>query len=213
MRTTILFVLLVACGGADPKTASSSSSSRPDTHEDTPLPGVDHPEVGTVPELDPSNASTRQRKRMTVSQVRDSMEAITGGVRWGDGETSDWDSYAATLGVPDYQTRTTTDLTPSVLFQKILDDAAAHTCAQWLATPASTFHSIADPTSTTLDEVRSNVAGARWRIQGRPVDEDDPVVDAYVDVWAAVYRSTASTDEAWRTVCVALFTHPDFFMY
>jgi len=214
MRTSAaVFLLALGCGGDDLKTASTSTSSVDATPDDPTLPGVDHPAVGTIPELDTSNASTRQRKRMTVAQGRDSMESITGGVRWGDGDTSDWDAYAATLGVADYQTRTTTDLTPSVLFQKFLDDAAAHTCAQWLGAPDTTFHSVDDPSSTERSEVRSNVAGARWRIQGRPIDEDDPVVDAYVDLWAAVYRSTGTTDEAWHTVCVALFTHPDFFMY
>lgn len=212
-RLLILCALGMGCGGTDPKSTSGPPASDDPPPDSDALPGVDHPEVGTVPELEPSAPSTRQRKRMTVTQVRDSMEAITGGVRWGDRETSDWDSYAATLGVADYQTRTTTDLTPSVLFQKFLDDAAVQTCAQWLSEETTTFHRIDDPTSTELSEVRSNVAGARWRIQGRPLHDDDPIVEAYVDLWADVYRSTESTEEAWNTVCVALFTHPDFFMY
>ena len=204
--------LLVGCGGAEPKSASEPASD--DSPDSDDLPEVDTPSVGTVPDMpEEAGPATRKRKRMTIKQVRDSMESITGGVRWGEGELSDWDTYASTLGVADYQTRTSADLTPSVLFQKFLDDAAVQTCAQWLANPSSSFHHIDDPASTERSQVRANVSGARWRIQGRPIDEDDLIVDAYVDLWADVYRSTESTEEAWNTVCVALFTHPDFFMY
>ena len=39
------------------------------------------------------------------------------------------------------------------------------------------------------------------------------MIDDYVDLFATVYRRTDRTTEAWHTVCVAMFTHPAFFMY
>ena len=213
MRFTLpMCALLVGCGGTELKPATEPVDDPPPASDE--LPGVDTPPVGTVPDApEETSPATRKRKRMTIKQARDSMESITGGVRWSEGGLSDWDTYASTLGVADYQTRTAPDLTPSVLFQKFLDDAAVQTCAQWLAEPSSSFYRIDDPSVSDRSEIRANVAGARRHIQGRPIDEDDPIVDAYVDLWADVYRSTESTDEAWNTVCVALFTHPDFFMY
>jgi len=32
-------------------------------------------------------------------------------------------------------------------------------------------------------------------------------------LFVKVHQRTDSTDTAWTTVCVAMFTHPDFFMY
>jgi len=217
MRRLAACLLLVGCG-ADPTNKSATSDTPGTTHspgEDTPLPGVSDPEAGTVPDAPEAISHRRQKKRMTVAQVRDSMERITGGIVWGDGDgdDSDWDTYAATLGVADYQTRTTSDLTPSVLFQKFLDDAAAHTCAQWLEAPDSTFFEAGDPESTDRSIVQANVVGLRWQVQGRSRAEEAPVIDDYVDLFATVYRRSGTTTEAWHTVCVAMFTHPDFFMY
>lgn len=211
MNRWMMSGLLVLASCADPP-AENSPAPEPVPGEET-LPGVDQPEVGEVPEAEPEVSHARQKRRMTITQVRDSMTRISGGVAWGDGRTSDWDTYAATLGVADYQTRTSSDRTPSVLFQKFLDDAASQTCAGWIADPETTFFEIPDPTSTARDDVETNVLGLRWQIQGRPRTEDLAVTDDYVDLFATVYRRTDDTTEAWHTVCVAMFTHPAFFMY
>jgi hypothetical protein len=150
---------------------------------------------------------------MTVAQARDSMEQIAGGVPWGDEDDSDWDAYAETLGVADYQTRVESDLSPSVMFQKFLDDAAGATCAGWIAAEGSHFHTIDDPSSTDRADIRANITGLRWKIQGKSRDAADPIIDDYETLFVKVHQRTDSTDTAWTTVCVAMFTHPDFFMY
>jgi len=214
-------LVIGGCGGAESlKSPSMSGGDATDattgttgTTDEPTLPGVTESEVGSVPELISPESRVRQKKRMTVRQVRDSMERITGGIVWGSGDESDWDTYAATLGVADYQARTSSDRTPSVLFQKFLDDAAAHTCARWVAAPGSSFFEVDDPTSTERADVVANIEGLRWQIQGRPRTDDAPVIEDYVDLYATMVRRTASTSAAWNTVCVAMFTHPDFFMY
>lgn len=209
-RLLLLTVGLCACESEGPP-APSAAPVGPIPEET--LPGVTQPELGTVPPAEPDLEHARRKRRMTIAQVRDSMERISGGVAWGEAGASDWDTYAATLSVADYQTRTKSDRTPSVLFQKFLDDAAAQTCAGWMTAPQSTFFVVDDPQSVTLPDVRANIIGLRWQIQGRPLSEDAPVIDDYVDLFATVYRRTDRTAEAWHIVCVAMFTHPAFFMY
>lgn len=203
-RVAALLFLLGCEGGVD--------TGAPQEAE-VPLPEVSAPAVSDAPQAPAPAASGRQKKRMTVAQVRDSMERISGGVVWGQDGRSDWDSYAATLGVADYQLRTTSERSASVLFQKFLADAAAQTCEGWIDAHAGGFFSIDDPSTTAQEAVRENVQALRWRVQGRPRAEEVPVVDDYVDLFATVYRRSQRTEEAWHAVCVAMFTHPDFFLY
>lgn len=203
----ILFLAL-ACGGPDPVTKPPGH-----TEEPTVLPEVSVIGWGSVEEPPDPPTHTRQLKRMTVAQVRDSMERITDGISWGDERDSDWDVYAETLGVADYQLRVETDRSPSVMFQKFLDDAAGATCAGWIEMEDSQFHSIDDSSSLEKADVRTNIAGLRWKIQGKSRDSVDSIIDDYETLFVKVHQRTDSTDIAWTTVCVAMFTHPDFFMY
>jgi len=100
-----------------------------------------------------------------------------------------------------------------VMFQKFLDDAATSTCLGWLQAADSTFHSIDDPTSMERDDLRSNIVGLRWQIQGKAKDASVPIINDYEDLFILSYERTESIESAWQTVCVAMFTHPDFFMY
>lgn len=204
----MMWLLALACGGKDP-------APKPDAPSEPTIevPDAIESEWGDVVEPEPPVANTRQLKRMTVAQVRDSMERITGGIPWGGVGNSNWDDFAETLGVADYQLRVTSDRSPSLLFQKFLDDAAGETCAHWIEADGSTFHSIDDPSSTARSDIRDNIAGLRWQIQGRDRSSTDPVLDDYETLFTTVHARTASTDSAWVTVCVAMFTHPDFFMY
>jgi hypothetical protein len=151
---------------------------------------------------------------MTVAQVRDSMERITGGVAWGTSETSNWDRYADTLGVPDYQLRVEADRSPSVMFQKFLDDAATETCAAWVVGEGERpFFPAGMPDPTDRTALVAQVAALRAAIQGRPLTEHTAVVDDAVALFTTVHQRTDDSPLAWQTVCVALFTHPDFFLY
>lgn len=203
--------LLWGCAGGDATSDGDPGVQAPS--EDPGIPSVTDPEVGTVPGLGSTPQNARKKRRMTVAQVRDSMVQITGGVTWGDDDQSTWDTYGATLGVADYQTRTSNDRTPSVLFMKFLDDAAVQTCLGWIADTDGSFFEMEDPGSVDRDAVRENIVGLRWQIQGRPRGADDPLVDDYLDLFATVYRRTGAPPDAWHAVCVGMFTHPDFFMY
>ena len=189
-------------GGAD--TASVTAPT---------LPEVGEMEVGEG-EITPSGAiNARILKRMTVPQVRDSMVRISGGVHWGDEDESNWDAYAETLGVADYQLRVENDRSPSVMFQKFLDDAATASCLGWIQAPDTTFFSAEDPTSVERADLVANIVGLRWQIQGKAKDSTALIVADYEALFVKTHQRTESLDAAWQTVCVAMFTHPDFFMY
>ena len=83
---------LIACGS----TEKESSKIEVLPQEETPIEVVDE-EVGQEDLEEATLVSGRVMKRMTVAQIRDSMEQITG-TRWG-GNTSKWDTYSDSLGV------------------------------------------------------------------------------------------------------------------
>ena len=99
------------------------------------------------------------------------------------------------------------------MFQKFLDDAASETCRRWILGEGGVFPSIDDPESTVQADIRANVLGLRWKIQGKARVDGDPIIDDYVTLFTSVRARTDSSDDAWGTVCQAMFTHPDFFMY
>jgi hypothetical protein len=177
-------------------------------------PSVEETVVGEGEEGTPEEAKpTRQLKRMSVAQVRDSMERISGGVPWGSETTSKWDEYSGTLGVADYQLRVESDRSPSTMYQKFLDDAAVETCLGWIQAENSSFFTMADPQSTTRVEVQENIIDLRWQIQGKRHDPSARIIADYEALFFKVHQRTDSTVSSWQAVCVAMFTHPDFFMY
>lgn len=202
--------LMLACSSGTKEVRTIDS---PTPEEEPPvLPGVGETDWGEV-DVEPAVPEhTRQLKRMTIRQVRDSMEQISGGIIWG-GSSSTWDDQFDTLGVADYQLRVESDREPSVMFQKFLDDAASETCRRWILGEGGVFHSIDDPESTVQADIRANVLGLRWKIQGKARVDGDPIIDDYVTLFTSVRARTDSSDDAWGTVCQAMFTHPDFFMY
>ena len=73
----------------------------------------------------------RKMKRMTIIQISNAMKRVSGGIQWG-GNNSLWEEYSDILGVPDYQNSQDEDRSPSIMFQKFLDDAATYTCQNWI---------------------------------------------------------------------------------
>lgn len=206
----MIFLVWLACSTADPVGKGSEPVPTP-TPED--LPEVTESELGEVVIDRTEDPPRRQLKRMTVAQARDSMVQISGEIPWGDSDESNWDVYADTLGVADYQLRVESDRSASVMFQKFLDDAATATCTGWVAASESTFFSIEDPTSMERADVRANIVGLRWQIQGKAKDAAAPIIDDYEQLFFTAHERAGERETAWLTVCVAMFTHPDFFMY
>jgi len=78
--------------------------------------------------VDPNAPLDRPLRRMHVDQLQASIERVTGGIRWTDGDDDLLEELAGTLGRPDYLEVTHEDLEPGLVFQKFLDDAAIAVC-------------------------------------------------------------------------------------
>ena len=218
-QKSILFVLFIGCSEKS-ITEPSHRARRP--QEDTMVepeeeePSLSSNERGEA-ELYPEEDDTyRNKKRMRIEHIKDSMILVSGGVDWIVDNTDMWENYSATLGVPDFQSRVLEDRSVSVMFQKFLEDAATHTCEQWIAQEVSgterLFFSEIEP-----GELDANKSVSIWsRYVAKYTAEapaNDPMIDALIDLHFTVVQRTNSVERAWNTVCVGLFTHPDFYMY
>ena len=134
-----------------------------------------------------------------------------------------WQALAPTLGRPDFLTSTEEDLTPSLLFEKFLGDAARKTCtdlfAREAATPAAQrvfFVGVnPDERSTALgSRLDANLQRLLLRFHGR--DTRQPGTEGALDGWRWLWLSVEhleSPRSAWMATCVALIEHPDFYTY
>ena len=225
----ILIHLFFACN-TEEKAAEINNISQPSSPESEQEEIIEEPDQETAasPEINgetigegqlyPSNEEPyRNKKRMSVAQIQASMEKVSGGITWKSNNQFLWEKYSRTLGVPDYQQSVTEDLSPSIMFQKFLDDAAVHTCTNWINNEINNgerlFFSEIEPTDTDAVKTRLNIAYLQQRIHGQRIDPDAAIIDAYVEMHELVMQRTSNLQSAWKTVCVGFFTHPDFYIY
>ena len=183
------------------------SAEDPSTVEETVVGEAD---------LEPSEtAESRARMRMTIGQLQASMKHITG-VDWMSGNKVLWEEYSTSLGVPDYQETVNEDLSANVIFQKFLQDASIYSCQEWiehdgLEGPYAFFVDTYDEGNPAT--VSDNVRYLRKLVHGYFSETDDPMIQSLEDLYTLVYQRTQDPTMTWNTVCVALFTHPDFYTY
>ena len=75
------------------------------------------------------------------------------------------------------------------------------------------FFSEIEPDELDLEKIRLNMVSLRRRFHGQITSVDEPIVGSLVDLHYTVVQRSDSLEQAWISVCIALFTHPDFFMY
>lgn len=197
-------------------TTPSSETADPEI-PDSELNNLEGESLGEGSLYPDDEAPHRRKKRMRVVQLQASMSRISGGVEWKNGNKKMWEEYSSTLGVPDYQQSVTEDLSPSIMFQKFLDDAAVYTCTRWIDEEYQgeqrLFFSEIEPGDLDSTKIRQNMVALRQHIHGRDLDADAPIIDSFVELHQLVMQRTADVKSAWTTVCVGFFTHPDFYMY
>ena len=168
----------------------------------------------------------RGRRRMDIDQLDASIQRVTGGIAWtesGAGSDNLFEELSATLGKPNYIDSTQEDLTVSLLFQKFLGDAARSVCSELITQEQSAaaqdrvllVH--ADPETTPSTDTAAIAANLRYlllRYHGEDLPEGDPRVTPWTWLFESSFHvSDGDTMAAWRAVCVALITHPDFYSY
>ncbi len=228
MRVWIGFVVLslMGCGAAE----SEISPPVPPTHQlvgamepmpapvlYTSAPVVKEPagEGALLPPPVP-----RTRVRMHIDQLENSMADVLGGLKW---ETnaghSKWRPHYTALGVPDYMNSVREIIDPTLLFDKLLGDAARDLCPQLLTKEKGlpqaervflTEVELTDTLVTSPTLVETNLSLLLLKFHGRYI----PAGDERLTPWKTLFGNTASltesTEDAWTAVCVALLVHPEF---
>ena len=203
-------VLLVACsGGSDGK-----------------LPPVSVEPTDEVP-VTPARPASREWRRMDIDQLKASIARVSGGIRWIENDATGQpfdvlDSLAGSLGKPDFLNSNTEDLEPGLLFQKFLDDAASAVCTSWVAREQQQARSqrllvsqaeFSDTPTSAPAAIEANMRALLLRFHGMSVGPGDATLTPWLGLFQKVWQGQGSTSAAWRTVCIALFIHPDFYTF
>lgn len=186
-------------------------------------PGTD---VDLTPRPPAPEAPHRERRRMDLDQLDATIRTVTGGIGWtenrGGRDVNLFSELAQTLGKPDYLQITDEDLEPSAMFQKFLDDAARSVCRDLVDAEASRptaekvffVHAAAvDTLSGSRESVQANLQYLLLRFHGRKLAADAPEMEPWTWLMQSAEHVTDDQAEVWRTLCVGLMTHPDFYTY
>ncbi len=178
------------------------------------------------PAVRPPEDPTRSRRRMDIDQLDTSIRSVTGGIGWtemnGQTEVNLFESLASTLGKPDYLEITDEDLEPTAMFQKFLDDASRSVCDKLMSAEQSrstaerTFFLHAEATDSLAErpeQVKANLQYLLLRFHGKKVAVDGPQMEPWTWLVQSAEHVGAEAPEVWRTVCVGLLIHPDFYTY
>lgn len=210
----MIALLLLACGGPEPV---APSPTVPD-----PLPPA-HGSVDPLAEAPLPEAAVPPRawRRMDIDQLDAAIRVATGGIGWDENGESQLQDLAPTLGVPDFISTTVEDLTPGLLFQKFLDDAANAVCDELIDREAPgpaenvflVHATVNDTFARNPAAIEDNLAYLLLRFHGRQVAPGDPAMQRWVWLYEGAEHVSGDPSVAWRTVCVGLLTHPDFYTY
>jgi hypothetical protein len=192
-----------------------------------PPPVVDQLDPSAESNLYPDppaiNDGIRNRRRMDLDQLEASIATATGGIYWGMSEGDrKFSELAQTLGKPDYLDVTTEDLSPSMLFQKFLGDAARDICHQLIVRELDTPSedriflveaSESDTSATDSQAIESNLRYLLARFHSQPLESGSDLLAPWIWLFDSSVHVTDDPASAWRTVCVGLITHPNFYSY
>lgn len=197
---------------------------QPDPPPEAPSIGSD--ESAGTPAAPPTRLPGRDYRRMDVDQLRAAIAQATGGRTWTEtrgGRTYDrLQELESTLGKPDYIQSTIEDLSPALLFQKFLGDAAANVCDDLIreegrAAMDERVFLVGVEATTSWEEdpiaVEANLRRQLLRFHGHDVEPEDDALDRWVWLHRTTEQVTGDPVRAWRTVCIGLITHPDFYTY
>ena len=224
MNTRLMLALAFAfaCAKAEPGAVGPTPIEPAVVAPKTPVPGELVPGVVTpietpAPEKDPME---RGRRRLDLDQLEQAIFDATG-VRWtiqrNGSEVRRFEELAETLGKPDYANTTNEDLSPSIMFQRFLDDAARDVCRTLLenertASPRR-FFIHADRNDRSGPRIEQNLGALLLRFHGRTYAAGSDGLRAWTGLFTEAEAEVGDPEIAWTTVCVGLLTHPDFYTF
>ncbi len=211
----LVVALGIALAGCSQQTLEAPPEpSTPELGEFTPVDGGDLAEEGQA---------GRDFRRMDIDQLSASIERVTGHAwtREVGGEDVDrFEELAPTLGVPDYIEVVSDPLSPSLLFQKFLDDAALDVCprlvqddlersdgTRWLIRHVQPSDTAESP------DMQRTLKDALLRFHGKAVADESQELAEWVFLMRSLNEVASQPQTRWESLCVALITHPDFYLY
>jgi hypothetical protein len=216
-RSISSFVALAALLGCS---SSKSAEPTPKPAELMPVP-ENHPPTQALPDPELSGGHVgRAPRRITVSQLRASIET-TAGRQW-----SQIDRLSASLGQADYALVNAESAEANLVFAKFLEDGAREVClaaaqadidqpdaAQRVLSPRvpasiKELNKIDDP---AIDD---NLVYLSTRFWGQPLSE--PELGTWRDSFkkiASIAETGKKRREGWGAMCIALMTDPRFLTY
>lgn len=210
MRRTLLLLTTLSCSLGCTSTLDAPSAPQTEvwTHAE---PGA--PEPGALlpsPDLDGKAA-----RRMTVDQLRRSIPALFDGITWTiqtrAGAVNGFDALASTLGEADYIRTTQSNLDPSPLFAKFMDDMAASVCRQAIERDRAG----AEPKLIVAHEdVKANLRFLRLKLHAVHVPEGESAgLEDLEALYETIHARSGDPEQAWWGVCIAMLTAPEMLAY
>jgi hypothetical protein len=155
---------------------------------------------------------------MNLDQLESAFMEVSGGLTWTEprngGEVSLFQELSATLGKPDFIQITTEVLEPTALFQKFLDDAARQVCQKMVLRdterPSDALLVTRASDSAAVD---AHLRHLILRFHSRVLAADSRDLAQWRWLFDSLTRMTDGPAQSWHGICVALFTHPDFYTY
>lgn len=232
-----LLTLTIACQGEtttkDLKPSDDKNTASPDKKlfdkqwtEDGMKGHARVEEIGKGQLAPTTLVDTRLRRRLDIDQLDAALKRVTGGIGWterrGNRDVNLFNDLAESLGKPDYIDSTQEDLEVSLIFQKFLGDAARSSCTKLIDreknTRPETKHllihvSLEDTPETAQEKINQNLSALLLNFHGRYHEPDSPKLERWRWLFKSSHHVAKDTAAAWRTVCVGLITHPDFYTY
>ncbi len=186
---------------------------------------ADHPPIN-LPEAPLQGLAGRAPVRLSVAQLRKSLEAVTGGVGWketlnGVRDVDMLQYLANTLGEADFAEVTQENREPGILFAKFAADGARKVCSDVLKLDATRQRpqkvimrhvAESDTPQSNMAAVMKNIAYLRFRFLGDDEADSPKGADSAL-VFSEALRFGATPTEAWLGVCVSLLSDPQFIAY
>jgi hypothetical protein len=217
-KTILLLVitslaLFMGCSGEEGPTAPGAEQTFPDDFN--PAAEDNRGEAVLEPEI---LKTGRNARRLSVDNLRRSIPLLFGGITWTarvqNREVEVFDRLSLTLGEADYIQVTENNSEPNPLFSKFMDDMAGQVCGKAVARDQETNEASERLVARFPNDPAANLRFLRLKLHGIYVPEDSTEgLEDLIRLHEEVIEDTNDTTEAWKGVCIAMLTSPEFMAY
>ncbi|TNE44802.1 MAG: hypothetical protein EP343_29545 [Deltaproteobacteria bacterium] len=218
----------------NPTTNPPTTRKEPEPTKKPPEQRVDPPTQPTKPRVEPppavrdhwSNTKPsdsgsgvlnpsfgRYSRRMSVSQLKDTIPRLFNGITWKSGNTNMFDSLSRTLGQADYLQVTFTSRDSTSLFMKFMDDMAGQVCKAAVVKDLQT-QNMATRSVIRYNDIDKTLRFLRLKFHSIYVPESSTEsIKQLRTLYDRILAKTRKESTAWEGVCIAVLTSPEFFAY